>query len=153
MEYILFQILMYSCLICYIIYIKMRTMEYVGSEEKVGSHEEGQLRSSTHQVFLCALGSPNQLFWGYCISHNPYPIQCVHDPICQHAKFWTACTLSDTFNTLMFSFFCCAGISEKADRQKKSESKDLMMLMLLKSITTTAKPSQIDISMRLLSKQ
>ena len=52
-------------------------MEYVGSDERAGSHEEGQLCSSTHQVFLCALGSPKPTFLGgiaYPTTHTLYSV-------------------------------------------------------------------------------
>ena len=115
-----------------------QNMEYVGSYiskyGKCGIKRKGgfpcrraAVLIDSPGVLMCTRISKTNFFGGYCISHNPYPIQCVYDPICQHAKFWTSCTLSDTFNTLMFSFFCCAGISEKGDQQKKGDSKDLMM--------------------------
>ena len=142
------------CSICYIIYISKYGI--CGIRRKGGFPcRRAAVLIDSPGVLMCTRISKTNFFGGYCISHNPYPIQCVYDPICQHAKFWTACTLSDAFNTLMFSFFCCAGISEKADQQKRGDSKDLMVPILgvLKSITRTAKLSQIDISMRLLFKQ
>ena len=54
-----------------------QNMEYVGSDERVGSHVKGQLRSSTHQVFLCALGSPKPTFLGgtaYPTTHTQYSV-------------------------------------------------------------------------------
>ena len=63
-----------------------QNMEYVGSDERVGSHEKGQLCSSTHQVFLCALRSPKPTF--LVALHIPQPIPYIvrarsHMLICQ----------------------------------------------------------------------
>ena len=46
------------------LYHTYQNMEYVGSDKRVGSHAKGQLCSSTHQVFLCALESPKPTFLG-----------------------------------------------------------------------------------------
>ena len=59
------------------LYHKYQNMEYVGSDERVGSHVEGQLCSSTHQVFLCALGAPKPTFLGGTAdptTHNLYSV-------------------------------------------------------------------------------
>ena len=71
------------CLICYIIY---QNMEYVGSDERVGSHEKG---SCAHRLTRCSYVHSelqNQLFWG--VLQIPQPITYIvcarsHMPTCQ----------------------------------------------------------------------